>query len=313
MNGVEPGQRAQSPPLPRTHVRGHVRWWDHKASNGRVRNCSRSSTNPCGVLQQGLTIIEMVITLAIVGMAAAGAEQLLAGQIRHLSRQETMAEQRQEGRAAVAVLVRELSLAGLPVAPDPACHAIADAIEADGTAVRFLANLYGVATVLEEPAAAGDTVLWIPDDARIRDGAAAVSPGTAFAAHDVVYLYDLGRAGDNTDDRVECHRLDRAGRAGVVALAAGDTVRHPFPAGSRLQVVNDVRYALDSSRHQLMRTVDGGTQAIADRLDSAQFIRQEGRVAVRMIFDPRPAAAGIGVRRDEWETLVAMRNAQTLE
>jgi len=264
-------------------------------------------------VERGLTIVEMVITLVIVGMASAGAEQLLAGQIRHLSRQETMAEQRQEGRAAVAVLVRELSLAGLPVAPDPACHAIVGVIEADGSAVRFLANLYGVATVLEEPAAAGDTALRIPDDAQIRGGAAAVSPGTAFAAHDVVYLYDLGRVGDETDDRVECHRLDRVGRAGVVALAAGDTVHRPFPAGTRLQVVNDVRYAHDPARHQLMRTVDGGTQAVADRVESAQFSRQEGRVAARIIFDPRPSAAGIGARRDVWETLVAMRNAPTLE
>lgn len=264
-------------------------------------------------VERGLTLVEMVITLAIVGMAAAAAEQLLAGQIRHLSRQEAMAEQRQEGRAAVAVLARELSLAGLPVAPDPDCHPMVDVIDADGSVVRFLANLYGVATVLEEPAASGDTALRIPDDARIRGGAAAVSPGTAFAAHDVVYLYDPGRVGDETDDRVECHRLDRAGRAGVVALAAGDTVRRPFPAGSRLQVVNDVRYAHDPARHQLMRTVDGGTQAIADRIESVQFSRQEGRVAARIIFDPRPSAAGIGPRRDEWETLVAMRNAPMME
>jgi len=267
-----------------------------------------------GVLQRGMTIVEMVITLAIVGITAAGAEQLLAGQIRHLSRQETMAEQRQEGRAAVGILVRELSLAGLPVAPDPDCHAIVDVIETDQAAVRFLANLYGVATVLEEPAAAGDTALRIPDDARIRGGeAAAVSPGTAFATHDVVYLFDPGRSGDETDDRVECHRLDRAGRAGVVVLAAGDSIRRPFPAGSRLQVVNDVRYAHDPTRHQLMRTVDGGTQAVADHVESAQFSRQGERVAARIIFDPRPTAAGTGARRDEWEMVVAMRNVSTTE
>jgi len=258
--------------------------------------------------QEGLTVVEVVIALAIVVTAAAGAEQLLAGQIRHLSRQETTAEQRQEGRAAVAVLVRELSLAGLPAAPDPACHAIGDGIETGGSAVRFLANLYGVATVLEAPATAGDTALRIPDDARIRNGEAAVSPGTAFSAHDVVYLYDPGRAGDATDDHVECHRLDRAGRAGAVALAAGDAVLRPFPAGSRLQVVNDVRYAHDATRHQLMRTVDGGTQPIADRVESAQFSRQEGRVAARIVFDPRPSDTGIEAQRDMWEMLVAMRN-----
>jgi prepilin-type N-terminal cleavage/methylation domain-containing protein len=273
----------------------------------------------CGnrTVERGLTLVEMVVTLAIVGMAAAGAEQLLAGQIRHLSRQETLAEQRQEGRAAVALLVREMSLAGLPAAPDPACHAIGDWIETDGPAVRFLANLYGVATRLEASAAAGDTALRIPDNATILSeswgGTAAVSPGTAFAAHDAVYLYDPGRPGDQTDDRVECHRLDHAGRSGVVALAAGDAVRRPFPAGSRLQVVNDIRYALDIKRHQLMRTVDGGTQAVADRVESARFSHREGWVAVRIIFDPRPLTAGIGSQRNEWETLVAARNRLAAE
>jgi prepilin-type N-terminal cleavage/methylation domain-containing protein len=268
-------------------------------------------------VERGLTLVEMVITLAIVGMVAAGAEQLLAGQIRHLSRQESMAEQRQEGRAAVALLVRELSLAGLPASPDPSCHAFGDVIEADGSMVRFLANLYGVATLLEAPAAAGDTVLRIPDDASTLPeswgGTGAVSPGTDFAAHDAVYLYDPGSPGDRTDDRVECHRLDRAGRTGVITLAGGDAVRQPFPAGSRLQVVNDVRYAHDATRHQLMRTVDGGTQAVADRVESAWFSLREGWVAARIIFDPRPSAAGIGARHDVWETLVAARNVLAVE
>jgi prepilin-type N-terminal cleavage/methylation domain-containing protein len=263
------------------------------------------------VMQRGMTIVEAVIALAIVAIAAAGAEELLAGQIRHLSRQETLAEQRQEGRAAVAVLTRELRLAVAPMASDPDCHAIAGGIEADGSSVRFLADLYGVATVIDEPAAAGDTMLRIPDDAMVRAGQAAVSPGTAFAAHDLVYLTDPGRLGDGTDDRVECHRLDRAGRAGVVTLADGDAIRLSFPAGSRLEVVNVVRYSHDDLRHQLMRTVDGGTQAIADRVESAQFSFLEGRLAAKIVFDPRPSAAGIGEQRDVWETLVTPRGDLT--
>lgn len=259
----------------------------------------------------GFTILEAVIALAIMGIAAAGIEQLLVGQLRQVSRQETTAEQRQEGRAAMTVLGRELSLAGFPATPDPVCHSMAMAmagIEVESSTVRFLANLYSVATKLEAPAAPGDAVLRVPDDARIRAGESAVSPGTAFAAHDVIYLYDPGRAGDATDDRVECHRLDRAGRAGTITLAAGDAVRRPFPAGSRVQVVNEVRYAHDATRHQLMRTVDGGAQSIADQVESAHFSREEGRVAAQIVFDPRPSGAGGMVRRDIWETRVAMRN-----
>jgi len=261
--------------------------------------------------QRGHTLVELMITLAIMGMAAVGVEELLAGQIRHLSRQGTMGEQRQEGRAAVAMLTRELSLAGFPPMPDPACHAISEGVEVDGSTVRFLANLYGVATRLEAPASIGDAELRIPDDALIRSGEASISPGTAFAAHDVIYLYDPGWAGDMTDDRVECHRLDRDGRAGAITLAAGDSIRRPFPAGSRLQVVNDVRYAHDAKQHQLMRTVDGGTQSVSDRVESVRFSLQEGRVAARIVFDPRPSGAGLEDHRDRWQALVAMRNDST--
>lgn len=258
----------------------------------------------------GFTLVEMMITLAIAGMAAAGVEQLLAGQLRQLSRQEAAAERRQEGRAAMAVLARELSLAGFPDGPDPVCHVMPNGFEVEETTVRFLVNLYGVATRLEGAAAAGDTVLRIPDGALIRAGEGAESPGTAFAAHDVIYLYDPGRPGDATDDRVECHRLERAGRAGAITLAAGDAIRRPFPTGSRVQVVNEVRYAHDAARHQLLRTVDGGTQSVADRVGSARFSRQAGRVTVRFLLDPPPSGAGAGaaVWGGRWELSVAMRN-----
>jgi type II secretory pathway pseudopilin PulG len=265
-----------------------------------------------GNLQGGFTIIEAVIALAITGVAAAGVEQLLVGQVRHLARQEMTAERRQEGRAAMAVLARELRLAGVPATPDVVCHSMLEGIEVEASTVRFLANLYGVATRLAAPAAVGDAVLQIPDDAGIRSGEAAVSPGTAFAAHDVIYLYDPGRAGDESDDRVECHRLERAGRAGVITLEAGDAVRRPFPTGSRVQVINEVRYAHDAARHQLMRTVDGGTQSVADRVESAQFSRQQGRMTARIVSDPRPAGSGVTARRELWETLVTMRNDSTV-
>jgi prepilin-type N-terminal cleavage/methylation domain-containing protein len=260
----------------------------------------------------GFTLLEMMIALAITGMAAAGLEQLLVGQIRQLSRQEATAERRQEGRAALAVLVRELSLVGFPAEPDPACHVMINGVEVEPSTVRFLANLYGVATRLEVPAAVGETVLRIPDDARIRAGEGAVSPGTAFAAHDVIYLHDPGRPGDPADDRVECHRLEREGRAGEIALADGDAIRRPFPAGSRVQVINEVRYAYDAARRELLRTVDGGTQSVADGVESAEFSRQRGRITARLVHDPGPAGPGALIRRDQWEAQVAMRNAGTI-
>jgi len=258
--------------------------------------------------QRGLTLLEAVIALAVTLAAVAGLEQLLAGQIRQLVRQEATAERRQEGRAALAVLSRELSLAGFPATPDRACHPMDGGIETGDSTVQFLADLYGVATRLEASAQTGDGALRIPDDDGIRSGAAALSPGTAFAAHDVIYLHDPGRAGDPSDDRVECHRLDRAGRAGTIPLAAGDAVRSPYPAGSRVLVINRVRYAHDAARHQLIRTVDGGAQSVADHVESAEFSLLRGRVAARIVSEARPSGGGLPARSDDWEALVALRN-----
>lgn len=246
--------------------------------------------------RQGFTLVEVLISLAIVGATAAALGQLWAHHVRQLSRQEAAVERRQEGRAALAVLLRELSLAGFPDAPDPACHAsMALAIDAEPSAVRFLANLYGVGTVLAAPAAADDARLRIPDNDAIRAAALPVSPGGDFSAGDAVYLHDPA------DGRVECHRLDRAGRSGELPLAAGDAVRRAFPAGSRVEVINLVRYAHAPGTGQLVRSVDGSSQAVADRVASVTFALEERRVAVRLIAESH------GTGRI-WQALVALRN-----
>ncbi len=258
--------------------------------------------------QAGITFIEVMISLGIMSVTAMAAVELLADHIHHLSRQEAAVERRQEGRAALAVLVRELSAAGFPSAPDPLCHAMVDGIEVGPSSVRFLANLYGVATALTAPAAAGDTAVQIPDNARINLDGLSVSPGSAFAPNDAVYLYDPGRAEVADDDRVECHRLDRAGRSGLIPLAAGDRIRRPFPSGARLQVVNLVQYAYAPSTRQLIRTVDGGAQSVADQVASAEFGLREGRMTAKIILDSRPSLDGHSTAGAVWQTLVAMRN-----
>ncbi len=254
--------------------------------------------------RRGFSLLEVMISLAIVGAAVGGAAQLLAGQLHQVSRQEAMVERQQEGRAALAVLARELRLAGFPPSPDPACHAMGANVEADASAVRLLANLYGVITVLAAPASAGDASLRIPTNEQIREEGWPASPGAAFAENDVIYLHDPGRAGDPDDDRVECHRLERAGRSGAVSLAAGDAMRRDFPAGARVLVVNLVRYAHAPSSRQLMRAVDGASQSAADHVAAVHFSLQAGRIEAEMIFDP----VGPAGRSGAWRTVAASRN-----
>jgi hypothetical protein len=124
-----------------------------------------------------------------------------------------------------------------------------------------------VATVLAVPAAAGDLALSVPGS------------GAAFAADDVIYLHDP------VEERVECHRLDRDGRAGTILLAVGDPVRRAFPAGSRVQVINLVRYGYMAGTRQLVRSVDGGAQAVADRVADVHFEWQAGRVAATILLE----------------------------
>jgi len=258
--------------------------------------------------QQGVTFIELIASLAIISLVAAGLSQLMAGQLRHVAHQEAMVERRQEGRAVVALLLRELRLAGFPATPDPLCHVMTGGIDVSPSSVRFLANLHGVATVFAGPAAAGDTVLSIPDNNRIRAGGLTVSPGALFEANDVIYLHDRGVIDDPGDDRVECHRLDRGGRSGRIELAAGDWLRGTFPAGSRIQVVNLVRYAHAPETHQLVRSVDGAAQAVADHVAAADFTLQEGRVAAQLVMEPRPTVTGPTVAGAVWPLLVTPRN-----
>ncbi|MEW6323958.1 MAG: prepilin-type N-terminal cleavage/methylation domain-containing protein [Nitrospirota bacterium] len=251
---------------------------------------------------RGATLIELMTALAIIGLTAAGAYQLLAGHLHHLARREAAVERRQEGRAALALLARELRLAGFPTRPDPVCHAMAGGVEVEPAAIRFLANLHGVATTLAAPASPGDTALVVPDDRRILAGGLTVSPGSVFSARDVIYLHDLA------GDQAECHRLDRPGASGRIALAAADPVRRAFPAGSRIEVINLVRYAYAPAARQLTRSVDGASQAVADSVAAAGFSRQ-GRLvgAVITLAPPDVAMAGLV------DVQVAMRNSPETE
>jgi prepilin-type N-terminal cleavage/methylation domain-containing protein len=258
--------------------------------------------------QRGMTFIELIASLAIISLVAAGLSQLMAGQLRHVARQEAMVERRQEGRAVVALLLSELRLAGFPGRPDPVCHVIPGGIDVGPSSVRFLANLHGVATRLAGPAAAGDAALSIPDNNRIRDGGLTVSPGAAFEAGDAIYLYDRGLIDDPGDDRVECHRLDRGGRSGRIELAAGDRLRGTFLAGSRIQVVNLVRYAHAPETRQLVRSVDGAAQAVADHVADVRFSLRGGGVAAELVMEPRRIVAGPMVAGAVWHVLVTPRN-----
>ena len=253
--------------------------------------------------QAGFSLIELLTALLIMSVALAGVCSLLEAQLRQVSRQEADVERRQEGRAVAGMLLRELQQAGFPVVPDRACHAMAGAVEVTPSSVTFLADLYGVATALSAPAAIGDTTLQIPADAQIRDQGLPASAGSAFSANDIIYIYDPGRVDDPDDDRLECHALARAGRSGRLSLAAGDAVRAPFPAGARVELINQVRYAYVPKNGELTRAVNGSVQAVTDGVSAAVFSDVAGQVSAGLTLTSGTAAAAT-----EWRVQAAPHN-----
>ena len=82
----------------------------------------------------------------------------------------------------------------------------------------------------------------------------------------------------------EDHRLAHDATSGHLALS--DAVHHDFPAGSQVEVINEVRYYLSrtsSVNQKLMREVDHGANPLIDHVEelSLSYFKDDGRPADR--------------------------------
>ena len=128
--------------------------------------------------------------------------------------------------------------------------------------IVFHANVNGVRGSLVEAAASGQDQVFI-------------RPGTGWAKGKHVVI--CGPSG------CEEHLLDRNGTSGRLSLS--DRLARDFPAGSRVEVVNRVRYYLsrsDPKNPKVMREVDRGANPLIEHVESFSltYLRDNGAPAV---------------------------------
>ena len=247
--------------------------------------------------QRGMTLIELLFALGLMGVVTAGIYQLLMVHLANYRSQQSLADRQQNGRIALSTLAREFRWVGYGLlATDPAdfgdrqsCYpwALSQSYDlVNERAVRFLSNLHGVQTALGREALPGDTEISIPDDPSIRENGLTLSRGREFERNDTIYIYHLssesGQPGSPEVLHVECHRLDSRGGSGWIRLAQGDSIRWPFPAGSPVHVVNELHYFFDPHKKRLMRRLDGGTDVLAEGVEAVTFGDLGGRILIQL-------------------------------
>ncbi|GIX47670.1 MAG: hypothetical protein KatS3mg131_1881 [Candidatus Tectimicrobiota bacterium] len=94
---------------------------------------------PGGSPPQGFTLVEVVIAMSLGLALLAGTYGFYTGQRKALATRELVAEMQQQARIGMAMLVRELRMAGY----DPTGTAGAGIVEATATAIRFTMDRNG--------------------------------------------------------------------------------------------------------------------------------------------------------------------------
>jgi prepilin-type N-terminal cleavage/methylation domain-containing protein len=198
--------------------------------------------------QKGFSLIEILIAMTLSLVLLAHGFQLLVVQHRQYIIQEGVAEAQQNLRAGMDMMSHEIRAAGYGVPPD-----IQRIVSMRKDEISFLANINGVNAHLTGPALFGQTSL-------------SVSAGQDFRAGKRVYLCDA----------VSCeqHTLVKDGANRSLSLKEPVGRERPFEVGSRVNVVNEVRYYLntnDPSNGKLMREVDRGAVSLAEQVASVTF------------------------------------------
>jgi prepilin-type N-terminal cleavage/methylation domain-containing protein len=271
--------------------------------------------------QKGVTLIELLFALGIMGVVTTGVYQLLLVHVDNYQFQRSLADRQQNGRIILSTLAREFRWVGYgllthhPADFDGAqsCHPLAlsgsyDLV--DEQSIRFLSNLYGVQTVLNREALPGDAELSIPDDLHVQQNGLTMSRGQEFEKNDTIYIYDLSPEDGQTETpavlHVECHRLASRGTSGRIRLALGDSIRGSLPVGSPIHVINELHYFLDPVRKRLMRRLDGGTDVLAEGVETVAFRDLGHRLSIQLTL--KNADQTRSGRMRTLETSIAVRN-----
>jgi len=176
--------------------------------------------------------------------------------------QEDTAEAQQQVRTAMDFMVRELGILGFGLRDgDPRI------LKAEEQEIQFLANVDGATAHLVQAAQTGQILLPIR-----YDGAS-----VKFEQGKVVSICRL--------DYCERHTLAKDGTTNSLEFVEGLT--SSFPSNSTIQIINQVRYALkpmDATHFKLLRTVDGGSNSVAEGLASMEliYLDREGRAGANL-------------------------------
>lgn len=273
----------------------------------------------------GVTFIELLFAVGMMGLVAAGVYQLLLTHLQDYRSQQALTDHQQNGRIGLATLTREIRSAGFGLLDSnpsafvggPPCHPWTSSWPyelVNGESIRFLSSLHGIRTYLDQDAISGDTELAIPDDSSIQEQGLAVSRGKEFGKNDILYLYRLAatpaESGESWDTGkvlgIECHKLTSSGSSGRIRLAPGDSVKAHFPTGSPIYVVNVLHYYLDSDKKRLMRRLDDTTDVLAEGVEEMAILEQQDHMRIRLLLiDDRLHAYK---KMHVFETAVSLRN-----
>jgi len=150
---------------------------------------------------RGFTLVELMIAM-VVGMVVLGAVYaLFTAQSKHLAAQEQLAELHQNARAAMDIMVREISMAGYNQTTDPAT--ITAVNRCTGTTTASNTPCAGITN------AAADTIGFVADI----NGNGNTTAGTANPNENIVYdrypsetspagVYSLGRTSNGSKQPV---------------------------------------------------------------------------------------------------------------
>jgi len=200
--------------------------------------------------ERGASLVETMIAAAVGLIITAAAVDVFVLHQSHFLAQRARSESQQDIRGGINLMGAELRLAS-PITSMQAQELV------------FRANVNDVQGTVLGHIAQGQT-------------SAQVTPSSGWVRGKTVRFCSLSACED--------HRLAHDATSGLLVLL--DAIRHDFPAGTQVEVINEVRYYLSrtsSLNQKLMREVDHGANPLIEHVEefSLSYFNHDGRRADR--------------------------------